>query len=37
MILIDYILSDKYKITKIITKSTFSTVYEAEHIIKKNT
>jgi serine/threonine protein kinase len=36
MILIDYVLSDKYKITKIITKSTFSTLYEAEHIIKKN-
>ena len=36
MILSDYILSDKYKITKIITKSTFSTLYEAEHIIKKN-
>jgi serine/threonine protein kinase len=30
------ILSDKYKITKIITKSTYSTLYEGEHIIKKN-
>jgi serine/threonine protein kinase len=30
------ILSDKYKITKIITKSTYSTLYEGEHIIKKH-
>ena len=30
------ILSDKYKLLKIITKSTYSTLYEAEHIIKKN-
>jgi serine/threonine protein kinase len=29
------ILSNKYKITKIITQSTYSTLYEAEHIIKK--
>jgi serine/threonine protein kinase len=36
MILTDYILANKYKIIKIITKSTFSTLYEAEHIIKKH-
>jgi len=29
------ILSNKYKITNIITQSTYSTLYEAEHIIKK--
>lgn len=30
------LLSNKYKITKIITQSTYSTLYEAEHIIKKS-
>jgi serine/threonine protein kinase len=30
------ILSNKYKITKIITQSTYSTLYEAEHIIKNS-
>ena len=30
------ILSNKYKITKIITQSTYSTLYEGEHIIKKS-
>jgi serine/threonine protein kinase len=29
------LLSNKYIITKIITKSTYSTLYEGEHIIKK--
>jgi len=29
------ILANKYKITKIITQSTYSTLYEGEHIIKK--
>ena len=30
------LLSNKYKITKIITQSTYSTLYEGEHIIKKS-
>jgi serine/threonine protein kinase len=30
------LLSDKYKITRVITKSTYSTLYEGEHIHKKH-
>ena len=30
------LLSDKYKITKVITKGTYSTLYEGEHIYKKH-
>ena len=30
------LLSDKYRITGVITKSTYSTLYEGEHIYKKH-
>ena len=30
------LLSDKYRITRVITKSTYSTLYEGEHIYKKH-
>ena len=30
------LLSDKYKITRVITKGTYSTLYEGEHIYKKH-
>ncbi len=30
------VISSKYKLTRLITKGTFSSVYECEHVIKKN-
>ena len=30
------LLSDKYKINGIITKGTYSSLYEGEHVIKKH-
>lgn len=30
------LLSDKYKITRVITKGTYSTLYEGEHVYKKH-